>query len=186
MEDSKIIELYNRRDEQALVLTREKYGQYLSGIALNLLGDPQDAEECVSDALLALWDRIPSEKPDSLRMFAARIVRNISVSRYRREHAKKRFSELEVMLSELDECVPAATAGPEKAAENALLSRLISLWLRSLDPKDRALFIRRYWHGESVKALAAECATSPEKLTQRMLRLRRKLKTFLEREGFEI
>ena len=174
MEDSKIIELYNRRDEQALVLTREKYGQYLSRIALNLLGDPQDAEECVSDALLALWDRIPPEKPASLKLFTGRIVRNLSVSRYRREHAKKRFSELTVLLSELDECVPGAES-PEKAAENTLL-----------DPKDRALFIRRYWHGESVKALAAECGTSPEKLTQRMLRLRRKLKAFLEREGFEI
>ena len=110
------------------------------------LGDPQDAEECVSDALLALWDRIPPEKPDSLRMFAARIVRNISVSRYRREHAKKRFSELEVMLSELDECVPAATAGPEKAAENALLSRLISLWLRSLDPKQFLVLVNDYFN----------------------------------------
>ena len=185
MEDGQIIELYNRRDEQALVLTREKYGQYLSSIAVNLLGDPQDAEECVSDALLAVWDRIPPEKPASLKLFAGRIVRNLSVSRYRREHAKKRFSELTVLLSELDECVPGAES-PEKAAENTLLSEIISRWLRSLDPKDRALFIRRYWHGESIKSLAAECGTSPEKLTQRMLRLRRKLKAFLEKEGFEI
>ena len=143
MEDSQIIELYNRRDEQALILTCEQYGQYLGSIAQRLLGDPLDAEEVVSDTLLAVWSRIPPENPASLKLFAARIVRNISVSRYRKDHAKKRFSEFAVLLSELDECVPDSFS-VEKAAEEKLLSSLISSWLKSLDPKDRALFVRRY------------------------------------------
>ena len=185
MEDDSIIELYNRRDEEALALTRAQYGHYLGNIALRLLGDPQDAEECLNDTLLAVWERIPPEKPASLKLFAARIIRNQAISRYRRDHAKNRFSELETLLSELDECIPAET-DVEKTAENALLTELINSWLKSLDPKDRALFIRRYWHGDSVRDLAAECGIAPEKLTQRMLRLRRKLRAFLEKEGFRI
>lgn len=84
MEDERIIELFNARDEAAIREAQVKYGAYCSGIAINLLGVREDAEECVSDAWHAAWNSIPPERPRSLRAFLGRITRNISISRWRR------------------------------------------------------------------------------------------------------
>ena len=164
MEDERIIELFNARDEAAIREAQAKYGAYCSAIAMNLLGVREDAEECVADA------------------FLGRITRNISISRWRREHAQKRFDGMDVLLSELDECVP----GPfdvERELESRALTELIERWLSTLDARERALFVRRYWYGEGVAELARECGCSPAQLTQRLYRLRQRLRKQIESEG---
>ena len=185
MDDQQIISLYHERKEQAIIETSQKYGSYCYTIAMNLLGSHEDAEECVNDTYLAVWNRIPPEWPRALKTFLAAVVRNISINTYRKNHAKKRYSGMEVMLSELDDCVPAFSQ-VEETIESKELSRLISVWLDKLSDIDCALFVRRYWHGDSVSALAAECGCRPEKVTQRMLRLRRKLRAYLEAEGVKL
>lgn len=184
MDDEAIIELYNRRDEAAVSETQRKYGAYCRRIAMNLLGVGEDADECVNDALHAAWTAIPPERPRSLKTYLGRLTRNISVSRYRREHAQKRGGA-EVLLSELDDCVPERVSLDE-LVERRRLSELISAWLDTLTALERALFVRRYWHGESVAELARECGCTAKQLTQRMLRLRRRLKAYLEAEGATI
>ena len=182
MEDERIIELFNARDEAAIHEAQVKYGAYCSGIAINLLGVREDAEECVSDAWHAAWNSIPPERPRSLRAFLGRITRNISISRWRREHAQKRFDGMDVLLSELDECVP----GPfdvERELESRALTELIERWLSTLDARERALFVRRYWYGEGVAELARECGCSPAQLTQRLYRLRQRLRKQIESVG---
>ena len=77
MDDAGIIALFNARDERSLEETAAAYGPWCRAIAMNLLGVREDAEECVSDALHALWRRIPPESPESLRVYLGRIVRNI-------------------------------------------------------------------------------------------------------------
>lgn len=181
MEDARIIELYNARDEAAIRETDVKYGAYCHGIAQNLLGVREDAEECVSDTWHAAWETIPPERPRSLKTYLGRIVRNLSISRWRREHAQKRGG-LDVLLSELDECVP-APQDVEREVELRALTRSIERWLDTLGEGDRSLFIRRYWYGEGVSALAAECGVTPRQLTQRLRRLRQKLRARLEMEG---
>ena len=108
MEDNQIIELYFRRDESALTETAKKYGTFCFRIAMNVLSVKEDAEECVNDTYHTAWNQIPPTKPDSFKAFLGRIVRNFAISKYRALHAKKRFNGLEVMLSELGECVPGA------------------------------------------------------------------------------
>ena len=80
MDDRVIIQLFRQRDEAAISAVREKYGAYCRAVALGITGDEQDAEECVSEALYRLWDSIPPAEPESLRAFAGRIVRNISIN----------------------------------------------------------------------------------------------------------
>ena len=182
MEDREIVALYHARDEGAISETAAKYGAFCLRIALNLLGIREDADECVNDALHAAWNAIPPESPASLKAFLGRITRNISVSRWRRDHARKRFSGVDVLLSELNDCVPESVALDE-LLERRRLSELISAWLDTLSRADSALFVRRYWYGESVAALAREAGCTASQLTQRMLRLRRRLKAHLEAEG---
>ena len=106
MEDREIIRLYQKRDEQAIAASRSKYGAFLYGIAMNILHQNQDAEECESDTYHNAWRHIPPDNPWALRAYLGKITRRLSISRYRKNHAEKRNSELEVLLEELDQCIP--------------------------------------------------------------------------------
>ncbi len=182
MDDPKIIELYYQRSEQAIRETDAKYGAYCRSIALNILSVWEDAEECVNDTWHAAWNRMPPDLPRCLRAFLGRITRNLSISRFRANHAQKRYQGMEVLLSELDDCVPDG-GSVEQAADARALSALICGWLDSLGEDDCTLFVRRYWHGDAVKDLARKWGCTAGQMAQRMLRLRRELKAYLEQEG---
>lgn len=182
MEDQQIIELYFQRDEVALSETADKYGAFCLRIAGNVLHAAEDAEECVNDTYHMAWKQIPPVVPESLKAFLGKIVRNLAISRYRALHAKKRFNELEVMLSELEECVP-AVADVEQEVEAKELTEYINSWLAGLKTEERVLFVRRYWYGDEVKKLAEQGNVSAVKVTQQLLRLRKRLKVFLEEKG---
>ena len=182
MEDNQIIDLYFRRDESALTETANKYGTFCLRIAMNVVNVREDAEECVNDTYHTAWNQIPPTRPDSFKAFLGRIVRNFAISKYRAFHAKKRFNGLEVMLSELGDCIP-ATESVEQEMEAKELTEYINSWLADLKQEDRVLFVRRYWYGDEVKDLARKCGVSGTQMTQRMLRLRRKLKEYLTEKG---
>ena len=185
MEDCEIVALYWARSEDAIPETDRKYGSLCRSIARNLLDSPEDAEECVNDTWYEAWTSMPEERPENLRAWLGRVVRNISVDRFRKNRAKKRYDGMEVLLGELEDCVP-ATQTPEKAAEDGELREALDRWLRSLPREERILFVRRYWYGIPLKELARETGTAPGKLAQRMFRLRGKLKSALEEEGIRI
>ncbi len=185
MEDSAIIALYWERNEAAIGETERKYGPYCRTIACNILGNPEDAEECVNDAWHRAWSTIPPQRPRSLSAFLGRIVRNLSISRWRREHAQKRFSGLEALLSELEDCLP-GPADVESAADGHALTLCIENWLEGLGQEDRLLFLRRYWYGEEVQALARLLGISPNRTAKRLMALRKELKNVLEQEGFSV
>ncbi len=185
MDDPAIVELYHRREERAIAESDKKYGGLCCSIALRLLGLREDAEECVNDTWHAAWNQMPPDRPQALGAFLGRITRNLSISRWRRDHAQKRYVGMEVLLSELEDCLP-APGTVEKELDRRQLARLISHWLDSLKDADRRLFIRRYWYGETVKTLAAELGQGANALSQRLLRLRRALRAFLESEGVNL
>ena len=185
VDDRAIVELYHRREERAIAETDKKYGGLCRSIALRLLGVREDAEECVNDTWHAAWNRIPPDWPRSLGPFLGRITRNLSVSRWRRERAQKRFDGMDAVISELEDCVP-APGTVEEQLERRQLARAISVWLDELEEGDRRLFVRRYWYGVPVKELAAERGEGANALSQRLLRLRKALRAFLESEGVEI
>ncbi len=185
MTDSAIIDLYWARREEAIGETRLKYGTYCYTIAHRLLGSPEDAEECVSDTYHAAWNAIPPERPKSLRVWLGRVVRNLSLNRWNREHRQKRDRGLTELLGELEDCLPSRETA-ETALEARELGRVLEDWLGSLPREDRRLFLRRYWYGMSLQDLAGEAGMKPAQLAQRMLRLRRSLKNALEKEGIEL
>jgi len=184
MDDLQIIELFWLRDEAAILESQKKYGDFCRSIAFHILNDPEDTKECVLDTWLRAWDSIPPTRPNFLRAFFGRIVRNLSISRYRREHAQKRFSSMEILLGELEDCIPSVQT-TETMAEASELSRIIETWLLSLPREARILFLRRYWNGLPLKTLAKELGISANNLSQRMYRLRLSLKTALEKEGYQ-
>lgn len=182
MDDKQIIDLYFQRNESAIAETASKYGAFCHKIAINILSVREDAEECVNDTYHSVWNQIPPTNPCSFRAFLGRITRNLSISRFRAMRAKKRYNGMELMLSELEECIPAST-DVEQVVEAQELSIHISDWLYMQAENDAMLFVRRYWYGDSVQDLAKKSDTTAAKMAQTMLRLRKSLKAYLEQKG---
>lgn len=183
MDDQAIIALYHARDERAIAETDAKYGVFCRTLARNILTQPLDAEECVNDTWLRAWNAMPPERPARLKSWLGRIVRNLSLDRWRHSRAAKRGAGLDILLSELEDCVPVGET-PEAAVEAAELGESISRWLRTRSADDRGLFLRRYWYGEGVQTLAVQAGISPQRVSKRLCTMRQALKAHLEQEGF--
>ena len=184
MEDAKIIELYNLRSELAVAETERKFGKMLFSIAMNILSNREDSEETVNDTYGKAWNNIPPEKPNLLGAWLGKITRNLSISRFRKNKAQKR-SGIEIMLSELEECIPSAE-NTESESENSEITFAINRWLETIGKEERIYFIRRYWYGDSVAELSARTNIPAKKLSSRLFRLRKSLKEFLEKEGITV
>ena len=182
MEDASIIGLYWARNEDAIAASDEKYGKLCRSLSQNILNSPEDAEECVNDTWRKAWDTMPPQRPNSLRAYLARITRNLSIDRWRARRADKRGSGLEILLNELDDCLPTASSA-EALTEAQETARAIGRWLDGLSLADRSAFLRRYWYAQRVDQIAAQAGCSPNSMAKRLGRLRDSLRGALEREG---
>lgn len=185
MEDEKIVRLYLDRNEKAIPSTAEKYGNYCVSIARNILGNREDAEECVNDAYLNAWNSIPPQKPKVLSAFLGKIVRNLAFNRYKHNNAEKRGGgELTAVLDELSETVSGKN-NVESEIERRELANALDAFLDTLSPKKRSVFISRYWYAESVSAIAEKHGMSDGAVSMLLSRLRTKLHNYLSERGFE-
>ena len=183
MDDSKIIELYWHRSENAIAETASKYGRYCHCIAYNILHNSEDSEECVSDTYLKAWNSMPPQRPNKLSVFLGKITRNLSLNRLENYGAKKRGEgQVPLVLEELSECVPSAFS-TEKAVDNILLTEALNRFLAGLSPESRKLFMRRYWYMSTIKEIAADYHMGESKVKVTLFRLRCELRKALEKEG---
>lgn len=183
MKDEEIIALFFERSEQAITELETRYGTLCRRIALNILGNRQDAEECVNDAYLGLWNAIPPEKPHPLSGYVCRIVRNLSLKKYHANTAEKRNSSYDAALDELEDCLSAPET-TESALSAKELTSLLNAFLGTLSKEDRMLFLRRYWFSDSVAELAKSFGISENNTSVRLSRIRGKLKQYLRKEGY--
>ena len=184
MEDEKIIDLFNLRSEDAINQLGEKYGALCMSIARNNLRNESDAQECVNDAYLGAWESIPPQKPDPLSAYICKIVRNISTARYHRNTAQKRNSHYDAAIDELADCIPYVNRDNSISAKE--LTKALDAFLTTLSKENRVIFLRRYWFGDSVEAIARRMKSGKNSISVRLHRVREKLRSYLEKEGFEI
>ncbi len=183
MDDKKIIDLYWERSETAISETAYKYGTYCRRIAYNILHNNEDSEECVNDAYLKAWNAMPPKRPSRLSAFLGKIVRNLSLDRYDRYTAEKRgYGQVPLVLDELAECIP-SPSGTEQAIDELLLAQTLNRFLSGIKPEPRMIFVQRYWLLNPVREISSNFGISESKVKMTLLRLRRKLKQFLEEEG---
>ena len=185
LDDRKIIELFFERSEQAIIELSKKYGSVCSKVAFNILNNTQDAEECVNDAYLGTWNTIPPQNPNPLLSYVCRIVRNLAIKKYHTNTAAKRNSIYDVALDELENCFPSSVSVEDEfnAVETA---RIIDKFLETLDRENRIMFVRRYWHSDSIDDLAKLLHTSNHNISVRLSRTREKLKKHLIKEGVSL
>ncbi len=183
MNDEEILELYFRRSSDAVQVTKEKYGRLCIGISMNILNNRQDAEECLNDALLTVWQTVPPARPSSLKAYICKTVKNFSLKKYEYNSAKKRNSEYEKSLDELKECI-STDDSVENLVEAKELSRAIHSFLSSLSSEKRIMFIKRYYFLTPVKELAKDFSISEKNASAKLARLRIQLKKYLVNEGY--
>ncbi len=184
LEDQQIIELFFAREEQAITELAAKYGSICLSIAKNILKSEPDAEECVNDTYLAVWNTVPPQKPNPLRTYVFRILRNISIAKYHTNTASKRNSQYDVALEELENCLCGISVEQEIAADE--LTRQIDRFLDSQGYENRMMFVRRYWYSDSIGEIAVRFGTNQNAVSVRLSRMREKLKKHLRKEGFEV
>jgi len=185
MTDEEIVALYWRREEDAICETAKRYGTYLTKIALNVLSNVQDSEECVNDTYLRAWNSMPTHRPAVLSVYLGKITRQLSVDLFRRKHAQKRYaSEYALCLEELGDTFSDGKT-PEHELDAIVLRAAIQKFLWTLSPKARQVFIGRYHYFDSVRQIAGYCGISEGTVKSSLHRTRQALKVYLTKEGFE-
>ncbi|MBP5413624.1 MAG: sigma-70 family RNA polymerase sigma factor [Lachnospiraceae bacterium] len=184
MEDKTIIEMYFNRDEQAIKETENKYGRLCFSIAHNILGNIEDAEECVNDTYMGVWNTIPPTRPNNFSAFICRIVRNLSLKRYEYLNRAKRSADMEVSLDELTDILADDRFTP--GTDDEEVSRLISSFLRKQKEDARNVFIRKYYFFDPIGAIAERYGFTESKVKNMLFNTRKKLKEYLIKEGVEI
>jgi len=184
MDDASIIELFFERSERAIAETAAKYGRLCEGVAYRIIGIREDAEECVNDTYLNIWNSVPPKKPDNFRAFICRITRNLSLSRVKYYAAKKRSHGALVSFSELEGTLSDQSPFFEDDGEE--LGRAMSDFLRTESADARNVFMRRYWFLESVEEISKRYSFSQSKVKSLLFRTRERLKKYLEKEGIDI
>ena len=186
MEDMEIVELFWQREESAVSQVEKLYGNYCAGIVRSILPSDQDVEEVLSDTWLRAWKSIPPQRPRYLRLYLARIARNLALDRYRSQNRQRRGgTEMELALEELSHCVPASN-GVEETVAAEELRRCIQLFLESLSHRERSIFVRRYFYVENAETIAAHFHMREGNVRTILTRTRKKLKQYLQKEGYDL
>ena len=184
MEDSKIIELFFARNEDAIKHTDDTYGRRLYHLADNIVHNGQDAEESVSDTYLKAWETIPPHRPKYFFAYIAKICRHFALDKLDWKNAAKRNAEVVSLTQEMELCIP--DTGRDRELAGKELGMILDAFLRTLTPENRVVFMRRYWYVDTIAEIAARYGISESAVQMRLNRTRAKLCTYLEKEGIRV
>ena len=184
MDDSKIIELFFARNEDAIKHTDDTYGRRLFHLADNIVRNDQDAEESVSDTYMKAWDTIPPKKPVHLFAYLTKICRNFALKKLDWKAAAKRNAEVVSLTQEMETCIPDTSRDAEVEARE--LGRILDAFLRTLSDENQMVFLRRYWYVDTITEIAARYGISESAVQMRLNRTRSKLAVYLAKEGIRV
>jgi len=185
VDDSRIVDMYLERCEDAIAVTAEKYGGRIRAFSLGIVGESQTAEECENDTYLKAWNSIPPNEPrDYLYAYLLRIARSLSLNCCRNRCRLKRCSRISELSTELEQCIP-APGDTESCADEQLLRRVINNFLGSLSRHKRLVFVRRYWYMDSIESISKRFGMTQSNVKTTLFRIRGQFRTYLEKEGFD-
>lgn len=185
MNDASIIQLFLDRNEEAIHEVDLKYGKLCLHLANNILMSKEDAEECVADTYLKIWWYIPCDRPDNLAAYLCKIIKRSALDKLRYKNAQKRSNEASVSIDELSEIL-SAPQNPEDDFLIRDLSEAINNFLLKENKTRRQIFVRRYWFCDSIESIAGQFEMNPKTVATILFRTRKRLKKYLEKEGYDL
>jgi len=149
-----------------------EHRDYLEARSLQWMGgNPQDAEEVLSEAQLKAWKQLPEQagKIANFRGWLTRLTYNLCIDRHREGRRKGRETQsMEAMTEEL-----AWGETPEAAIERRELDLYISQAIDLLPENLRTAFGLRYYQQKSYQEMAKELGLSSNNLRKRIQRARK-------------
>ena len=182
MTDEQIVALYLRRDEEAIAASQRSHGSYCRALLGRMLGSEQDVEEILSDIWLRAWDSIPPNRPENLRLYLAKIGRNLACNRIREGRAAKRGDGADAVLDELAEVIGGSST--EELVDAKELRLAVNGFLRRLPERECDIFIRRCFYLEPAAEIGRRYGIRPNTVTVTLHRTRNKLRDHLKKEGY--
>ena len=180
-----LVELFFKRDESAIAITQSEYGEYCFAVANNILCNELDAEECVNDAYLRVWNSIPPAKPNNFKAFIAKITRNLAVDRLKYRTADKRNASV-IAFEELEEVLASDCGTISEQIALTELQDAINRFLYTCAQRDRAIFLMRYFYFYPVSAIAEKMGTKESNTSKILTSTREKLREYLKKEGYYV
>lgn len=181
--DSQIFSLLQQRDERALSEIRDCYGKLCFKMAYNILGNYQDAEECINDMLLAVWNGTTITDFQGLKAYLITLTRHIAMDKVKTHNRQKRGgSQLALVLDELAEILPAHET-VEQQVDAHELNEAIAKWIRTLSRDAQRIFIQRYFWSESIQSIARKNGMREGAVKTALHRARKGLREYLKKEN---
>lgn len=181
MKEKRLILKLKAKDPKALNIIIEKYSSYLYTVVSNIIGNympHEDIEEAVSDCFINLWinsEKINEDKP--LIPYLSAIARNTAKNKFRNISGDVSLDEINQEPAEKDD-IP-------QLIENYQAIGLIYDIIEQYKTIDKEIFIRYYFYGEKLEAIAGKTGLTLSNCKTKLCRTRNKIKVYLTERGYD-
>lgn len=178
-DDERLLKRLRSGDVDAMndILTR--YMPYVVTIIINQLGEratKEDAEELAQNVFCSLWKNRRTVRTERLRGWLAAAARNGALNHLRRYRQETVDIDDIIELSDSENI--------ESTTERRERDKFIAHIINNLDGQSREIFLRYYYYGQNVSAIAAEMSLNPSNVKSRLQRGRAKLRNELIKGGY--
>ncbi len=174
MKDEKLLDLLRSDPDSGIDrLIRQYSGLVFSVVRARLseICDSSEVEDCVTDVFLNFYNSSGTFEPNvSLKNYLTVIARNTACKYARRRPAQAPLPTEELMFD-----IPDESDMAEEAVKNGLLESILRE-IRKMGRPDSDILIKKYYLGQSSKAIASELGMSVSNVDTRAHRAIEKLK----------
>jgi RNA polymerase sigma-70 factor (ECF subfamily) len=182
--DVEIVRKYLDGDQTAVDDTSEKYGSYIYSVCFGLLRDRTACEECVNAVLSEAWRKIPTDRPENLRIYLCMIARSVSIDIFRKDHRKRRINAGMVdALDDYGDLFEDDYDVSEKLQAKEIAAALNG-FLASLPERERACFVKRYYFAKTIKEISKETCIPKSTVYDILGKTREKAAQLLKEKGY--
>lgn len=171
MEDANWMERLRSGDHAAMEGLLAQYGPMMSYIVRAILPDPHEAEDCLAQLHIKLWEKaaVYDGERAGLATWITAICRNAAYDRRRALDRQARRT------GTLEEDRPDPAPGPEELLLQQEQALSLRRALDTLKRHDQQLFYRKYYYLQSTAQIAAELGSTERAIEGKLYRIRKKL-----------
>lgn len=163
-------------------------------LALDLTGNPQDAQDLSQDVFIKAYQSLNKFRGDSqFGSWLYRITVNTNINQYRKKSFKARKIQASID-EEINEMRPqyeyTGNDTPEVRTESQMIQKHIDGALDSLSSRERSVFVLRHYHdlslNEIAQSLKITTGTVKSTLFRAIQKMRSSLEFYKEELGLEV
>lgn len=179
MTDIEIVRLLWIRDELAIEHLEENYGRYCRQISWEIVQNREDVGECLNDTWWKTWCSIPDNRPDSLRAYVARIVRNLSLNKVIHNQAWKRgYGKISTIEKEAGDLIGEDSISRMIDREDFV--RRMNEFLEKQPQMDRMIFVLRFWYMKTPREIAKQMDIKEKAVYNTLYQMRKRFREYWE------